>query len=100
MGYKKIEYKYQPDYDEPIGNVETLMTQMMEDGTTIFTPRHHKTDMRIEIKIAWKDYLRYKDADRDTWTEITDLTHNAQILVQSADCGADCYCDAIYKLKN
>lgn len=81
---------------------ETKKTHPDKDKgeTLIFTPKHWKTKMRIEIQITQTDYDRHKKESNYKWTEITDITHNTQILVKKANCGLDCFCDAVYRIKD
>ncbi len=78
---------------------EEIINELFGDGKTIsFMPKHHKNGARLEIMISREDYAKHREANRTEWTKIKDRTHNTDILVQQADCGFDCYCDAIYKL--
>jgi len=64
--------------------------------TTLFTPRHIETGDRPEMQITIENENRFKDAARDEWTRIYDTQTRRAYLVQSAPCGLNCYCDAVY----
>lgn len=64
--------------------------------TTLFTPRHIETNNRPEMQISVDDENRFKDAKRDEWIRIYDTVTCRPYLVQSAACGLDCYCDAVF----
>lgn len=99
---KEIQYNIETIYhkmSEILPKEEEIINKFFGDEKTIsFMPKHHKNGIRLEIMIDKKDYEKHREAARGEWTKIKDITHNTDILVQQADCGFDCYCDAIYKL--
>jgi hypothetical protein len=61
----------------------------------VFTPRiSARSHDRLEMKLSDTDWSKVRG--RGQWkAEVTDLNTGKRYKVRGADCGGDCYCDAV-----